>query len=215
MCVCVYARTSDLLFSKNKKTGFNEQLDLRFYDEILPMEPTNNIRFLGIRFDKHFSFKNQIKYLQDTSIDRMNVIKVLAHKSWQINKQTLTNIYKSLIRSIIDYSIYLYNILSNTNQSALQRIQNKALRIIHNVKYDDHMTTERLHEIGKIETIKERANYLNNKYMENNLNNNNPLLHKLIDEFEVYKELTNQTKHTTLLDRWFNERSNTINNISG
>jgi hypothetical protein len=120
---------------------------------MIPMEAENKVRFLGIRFDKHFSFMNQIKYLLDTSAEGLNVTKVLSFKSFNINKETLTNIYKSLIRSIIYYSIYLYDILSETNKLALQRIQNKALRIIHNIKFDDHISTRQLHEIGQIETI--------------------------------------------------------------
>jgi hypothetical protein len=195
-------KCSYMIFSKNKKTGYNEKLNLIFYNQSIPMEADNNVRFLGIRFDKHFSFKNQIKYLLDTCADRLNVIKVLAHKSWNINKETLTNIYKSLVRSIIDYSIYLYDILSDTNKLAIQRIQNKALRIIHNIKFDDHISTKQLHEIGQIETIEERARYINEKYLTDNIKNNNPLINKLIDEYELFNEFTNNKKHATLLDNW-------------
>ena len=56
---------------------------------MIPMEAENKVRFLGIRFDKHFSFMNQIKYLLDTSAEGLNVTKVLSHKSFNINKGTL------------------------------------------------------------------------------------------------------------------------------
>jgi hypothetical protein len=32
--------------------------------------------------------------------------------------------------------------------------------------------------------------------------NNNPLINKLVDEFELFNELTNNRKHITLLDNW-------------
>ncbi len=195
-------KCSYMIFSKNKKTGYSEKFSLIFYNQSIAMEAKNNVRFLGIRFDKHFSFKNQIKYLLDTCADQLNVIKVLAHKSWNINKETLTNIYKCLVRSIIDYSIYLYDILSDTNKLSIQRIQNKALRIINNIKFDDHISTRQLHEIGQIETIEERARYINEKYLTDNIKNNNPLINKLIDEYDLFNEFTNNKKHATLLDNW-------------
>ena len=101
-------KCSYLIFSKNKKTGYSEKLDIKLYNKSIPMEPENNTRFLGIRFDKHFSFKNQVAYLKDVCNDRINVLKILSHRSWQINHSTLINIYKLLIRSII-ISIFVYH----------------------------------------------------------------------------------------------------------
>jgi hypothetical protein len=202
-------KCSYLIFSKNKKTGYNEKIDLNFYNELIPLESSNNVRFLGIRFDKHFSFKNQISYLEDTCLDRINVLKVLSHHSWKINKETLINIYKSLIRSIIDYSIYLYDVLSDTNKQMLQRIQNKSIRVIFNIKWDDKITVEQLHQMANLETIEQRANIINNNYLTNNTFNKNQLLEKLINEFELFKEISDGRKHVTLLDKWLNNDINT------
>jgi hypothetical protein len=64
--------------------------------------------FLGIRFDKHLSFKNQLRYLKESCLKRMNVLKVLSNKSWGLSTETLNNVYNSLIRSLLEYSSIIY-----------------------------------------------------------------------------------------------------------
>lgn len=214
-------KCSYLIFSLNKKTGKSEQMDLKLYNQNIPIEKENNVRFLGIRFDKHMSYKNQLQYLKDTCSDRLNVLKVLAHKSWKIDTTTLTTIYKLLIRSIIDYSLHLYDIISESNKNTLQRIQNKAIRIIHNIKYSDHISVNELHNISKIETIHQRAETLRANYFNKNMNNKNPMLCQLIDEYEFYKENNLHQRHPNLLDKWVTQRDNNetdmtnINNLFG
>ncbi len=138
--------------------------------------------------------------MKDTCLDRINVLKVLSHASWKINKQTLVNLYKSLV--LIDYSSYLFDTLSDSNKKSLQIIQNKSLRTIFNIKNPEHISTVELHELANIETIESRANHLNKTYITKNFHNGNPLVHKLIDEFELFKNLTHSNKHPTIFDKW-------------
>jgi len=52
----------------------------------------NNPTFLGIRIDIHLAFKNQVDYLKKTCIQRLNIMKILSHKSWLLNEKTLIQI---------------------------------------------------------------------------------------------------------------------------
>jgi len=54
--------------------------------------------FLGIRFDPHLTFKNQIAHLKKTCIQRLNIIKIMSHKSRQLNKETSLQVCNILIR---------------------------------------------------------------------------------------------------------------------
>jgi len=54
--------------------------------------------FLGIRFDPHLTFKNQIAHLKKTCIQRLNIIKIMSHKSCQLNKETSLQVCNILIR---------------------------------------------------------------------------------------------------------------------
>ena len=65
-------------------------------------------------------------------MDKLNIIKILAYKTWQLTKQTLIQIYNVLIRTVIEYSAIIAPIISVTNLNTLQIIQNNALRIILN-----------------------------------------------------------------------------------
>ena len=47
-------------------------------------------------------------------MDRLNIIKILAYKTWQLTKQTLIQIYNVLIRSVIEYSAIIAPIISAT-----------------------------------------------------------------------------------------------------
>ena len=83
-----------MIFSKNKKTGATDYLNLTIEGELIPKAETNNIKFLGIRFEFLFSFKNQMDHLIKTVRDRANLLKVLSHKSWRLSTNTKINIYK-------------------------------------------------------------------------------------------------------------------------
>jgi len=137
-----------VVFSKNKKTGYKETLDIELYGTKIQQSQEQGIKFLGIRFDKHFSFKNQIEHLKSVCQERMNILKIISHRSWKLDTKTLVNTYKLLIRSVIDYSLYLYDILSETNKQYLQKIQNRCLRI---VLREYNMNINELHENCNLE----------------------------------------------------------------
>jgi hypothetical protein len=188
------------VFSKNKKTGKAETLNIKLYDKPIPKDESNDLRFLGIKFDKFMSFKNQVQHIKDLCLDRLNIIKLLCHKSWKLSPETLVNIYKLLIGSIIEYSMFLFNILSKTHKMNLQRIQNKALRAIYySNRFDD---INELHEKAKLDTIETRTAKLKDSYLKKNLTTNNPLITKMVADFEIFNNITKWRKHKTLLDDW-------------
>jgi exonuclease III len=188
-----------LIFSKNKKSGYKENLELELYGTKINKATENNVKFLGIRFDKHFSFKNQIEHLKHTCNERINILKVISHKSWKLDKITLLNTYKLLVRSIIDYSLYLYDIFSATNKKMLQTIQNKCLRIIFK-EISENSSIQEIHEIAKIESISERAITIKENYLLSNVRTQNPIVFKMLKEYKEFETLTSWRRHPTLLD---------------
>ena len=159
---------------------------------------------LGIKPIKHVLdnkvSKKMKTHIKDTCLNRLNVIKLLCHKNWKLKSETLVNIYKLLISSIIEYSMFLFNILSKTHKLNLQRIQNKALRaIFYNQR---HLKTKELHELAKIDTVEERMEKLKDKYLKKNLTNENPLITQMIEEYEIFNQITKWRKHKTVLDDW-------------
>ena len=90
----------------------------------------------------------------------------------------------------------------NTQIHKLQVIQNKALRFIYNIKYDEYITNETLHNRAKLATVKDRLNYLRNKQMDKlnlliNDDDGGNISYKLSDyiiEDDPLQEKTNKLK---------------------
>ena len=169
-----------LVFTNSNRDDSNElNLVLNGTKLIKDNSPT----FLGIRFDNHLTFRNQIDYLKKTCMDRLNIIKILAYKTWQLTKQTLIQIYNVLIRSVIEYSAIIAPIISVTNLNTLQIIQNNALRIILNKPKITRTRIEHLHEEANIDMIDTRLAILRTRYVLKAIQNNNPIIKDTISEY--------------------------------
>ena len=166
-----------IIFTQNRKQI--EKIDLHFFNSTITS--TENTTFLGIRFDKRLTFNTQIKYLQDSCINRLNFLKVVSKRSFGLSIATLNQIYISLIRSIIEYSSIIYPIISTTNFKKLNIIQNKAIKIINRKPLYS--------SIANIDTticnLYERFDLLNLKYFEKALDNNNELIQELWQDFKL------------------------------
>jgi hypothetical protein len=183
-----------LVFSNNS-INESEKLKLRLNGVTLKYD--NNPTFLGIRFDNHFTFGNQVKYLQQTCNRRLNILKILAHKSKKLSQKTLIQIYFTLVRSVIEYSATIAPALGKGNYKKLQIIQNNALCIILHVKKIEHLNIEELHRRAGVIQIKERLDELRTRYIEKAIEDNNPLVLDTVREYNRFKN--REIKKATLL----------------
>jgi hypothetical protein len=94
-----------------------------------PINRSEFCTFLGLTIDEKLNFNEHFRIVKKKCNSRLDVLKVLAHKSWSLGPKTLINIYVSLIRSVIEYPAILAPCLSQQNINLLQVIQNNALRI--------------------------------------------------------------------------------------
>jgi hypothetical protein len=89
---------------ENKKSNTN--LNLKFYGEI--MINANDQTFLGIQFDRLINYNQHVTNIVDRANKRLNIIKMLVNKKWKLSPRTLVNIYKTLMRSVLEYSAILF-----------------------------------------------------------------------------------------------------------
>ena len=66
------------------------------------------LNFLGIIFDRKLSFIPHIKYLKAKCLKALNLLKVLSHTNWGADRTVLLQLYRSLIRSKLDYGSIVY-----------------------------------------------------------------------------------------------------------
>ena len=86
-------------------------------------------KFLGLIFDNKLTFLPHIKYLRDKCLRAMNLLRVVSHTNWGADTTTLLKLYRSLVRSKLDYGCVVYGSACNTHLQLLDCIQNSALRI--------------------------------------------------------------------------------------
>ena len=115
--------------------------------------------FLGLRFD-------QINYLSVKCQTRLYCIKILSHKSWKLTQSTLTQIYKLLVRLMVEYSSTILSSLSKSRYRKLQDIQNTALRSIYKLPFDT--STAYIGLLTGVDEIKDRFNKLNENFIKKN-----------------------------------------------
>ena len=101
-----------MIFSKYNGDE-TSKLNLQFFNRKL--NSTDNPVFLGIRFDKSLSFKHQISHLNKTCVNRLNFLKIVSKRKYGFSKETLEQLFKSHIRSILEYSSIIFPTLSESN----------------------------------------------------------------------------------------------------
>ena len=86
-------------------------------------------KFLGVIFDKKLSFIPHIKYLKVKCLKALNLLKVLSHTSWGADRTTLLHLYRSLIRSKLDYGSIVYGSARKSYLQMLDTVHNQGLRL--------------------------------------------------------------------------------------
>ena len=151
-----------------------------FFGKPIPYE-TNPVS-LGATFEPCFSFRNHVASIKKKCTNRLNIVKILSHKSWGLSTDTQVALYRSLIGSVIDYSAFMCSQLSEALLKSVQAIQNGAMRSIFKMRYDAHI--EDLCAVSNLPRVEERMMDLNQDYMENAIISNNPLFADLAMNYQ-------------------------------
>ena len=116
----------------------------------------------------------------------MNVLKVLSNKSWGLSIKTLTDVYNSLIRSLMEYSSIIYPCFSSTSIDLLEKIQFKSLKIINRKsKFDSNNYIKNL---PNYLSISDRFDNLNLNYIKKSLFNKNELITDLFQDYLQFSD---------------------------
>ena len=86
-------------------------------------------KFLGAIFDRKLSFIPHIKYVKAKCLKALNLLKVLSHTSWVADRTTLLHVYRSLIRSKLDYGSLVYGSARKSYLQMLDTVHNQGLRL--------------------------------------------------------------------------------------
>ena len=85
--------------------------------------------FLGLTFDPKLSFVPHINTLKAKCQKVLNILKVLSHTQWGADGEVLIQLYRSLVRSKLDYGTIVYGSARPSYLSLLDPIHHAGLRL--------------------------------------------------------------------------------------
>ena len=101
--------------------------ELYLYGSLIPV--VDDFKFLGIIFDRKLSFIPHIKYLNAKCLKALNLLKVLSHTNWGADHTVLLQLYRSLIRSKLDYGSIIYGSARKSYLIMLDTVHHQGLRL--------------------------------------------------------------------------------------
>ena len=137
------------------------------------MEKTTAIeicKISGITLDPHLNWSFQADSLS-TKLSR--AVGMLAKIRHYVPQNTLRNIYFGIFSSLLTYGSQVWGQFSNKHVCRLQRLQNKAIRIINFAKFDD--PTGPLYQKSKILKLCDHVKLQNFFYVHNSLKGTLPV----------------------------------------
>ena len=102
------------------------QLNTNLRDVEIPV--VDQYKFLGI-FDRKLSFIPHINYLKAKCQKALQLLRVVAHTDWGADKLTLLILYRSLVRSKLDYGCFIYGSARKSHLRYLDSIHHLGLRL--------------------------------------------------------------------------------------
>ena len=119
-------KTKFIIFTKQ---NYNNIKDIKLCFNNTYISPSKVIKYLGLYIDYNLSWTDHFNYIIGKSTKLCNILKIVRRTWWGGHPQVLLNIYKSLIRSTMEYNLYLTNPKNTSLLDKLQKIQNQAIRL--------------------------------------------------------------------------------------
>ena len=101
--------------------------ELYLYGSLIPV--VEDFKFLGVLFDRKLSFIPHINYLKAKCLKALNLLKVLSHTDWGADCTVLLQLYRSIIRSKLDYGSIVYGSARKSYLSMLDTVHHQGLRL--------------------------------------------------------------------------------------
>ena len=187
LCLNIY-KTKNMNLGKNKTSFSLNNIKLENVDEI---------KFLGITLDKNLNFNKHFTKVRNECIPRITLLRTLKER-YLISNSRLRQLYKSLVRSKLEYSFLPLLVTNESNINKMEVVQNMSLRIISNktTRYRNTL----LRAENNIISIKERAKVLGKNWFAKISNDNkhpitkNKHEYKYLPEYDKIKPLYNILK---------------------
>ena len=162
-------KTKCIHFCRKRNLHLDPELTLNSYS--LPI--SNEIKYLGVIFDRKLTFESHVKDLRKRCTKALNVIKVLSSINWGSDRDCLLRVYRSVIRSKLDYAGIIYGSARPSVLRHLDTVHHQALRLC--IGAFRTSPVQSLYVVANEPSLKHRRSYLSlNHYVKLLGNRNNP-----------------------------------------
>ena len=117
-------KTTAIRFTRSRR--IEHVPNLYFKGSLLPL--ADQVKFLGVIFDKKLTFAAHIDNLKTKVKKSLNILKVVSSYDWGADKKTLLKLYNSLCKSKLDYACEVYSSACKTKLYELDVVHNLGLR---------------------------------------------------------------------------------------
>ena len=131
------AKTHSMLISTKQKQNIlkcqNKDLDLKILENEVEVEVVKKTKYLGVQIDSSLDWKEQIKAVSN-KVPR--AVGFLRHAKSFLPKETLQTLYKGIVEPHLRYCCSFWGCAGLTEINQLQKLQNRAARIVTNSSFD-------------------------------------------------------------------------------
>ena len=135
-CLEKWSRDNGLRFSTAKTVAVHfcrrrchdTRLGIRLYVQTIPTQSV--AKFLGVLFDRRLTYKEHFKTLHERCFKSLNVLKCVSRTSYGADRNTLLILYRSMIRSKLDYASFVYECASESSKRCLDSVHHASLRMV-------------------------------------------------------------------------------------
>ena len=118
-------KTKCMHFCQSRKVHLDPELKL----ENEQIKVVHEFKFLGILFDSKLSFIPHVNYLSNKCQKALNLLRVVSNMDWGADRKVLLRLYRSLVRSKLDYGCVVYGSARQSYLRKLDSIHNQGLRL--------------------------------------------------------------------------------------
>lgn len=117
-----------------------------------PLTNTTKYKYLGLTLTPNLTFEDHTRKAIGLVTSKINSLSYLRK---YVGSCTALQIYKTTILPLMEYSNFIYPLVPITLRKKLQRLQNRALKII--FKNIDNLSLPELHNNAKLTSVEQRA----------------------------------------------------------
>ncbi|GBO18093.1 hypothetical protein AVEN_180334-1 [Araneus ventricosus] len=110
-----------------RKRNLHNDPEIKLYGELITF--VNEIRFLGVIFDKKLSFLPHVKQLRKKCESALNILKVLSTTAWGADRVSMLKIYRATVLSKLEYGCTIYGSARKSVLQKLDPVHHTALRL--------------------------------------------------------------------------------------